>query len=107
MKTYTDKTMIARLNDMAEQILTPDSEGKAFFEAVANRLQFLSNAMSGLIENTLPMLDAAKRQQPPIDNAHVAPGCEKFVAGKQEPVKCSGASVGSTPRLPANLGKTG
>ena len=67
IKNYTDKAMIARLNDMAEQILTPESEGKAFFEAVANRLQFLSDAMCGLIESTLPPLDAAKRQRTPAE----------------------------------------
>lgn len=38
MKTYTTEEMIKRLRDMAIQILTPGSEGKAFFEAVADRL---------------------------------------------------------------------
>ncbi len=56
-KTYETTEMINRLQDMANQILSPDSEGKQFFEAVADRLRQIP---------------------PPVDNAHVAPGCEQF-----------------------------
>jgi len=52
---FTRAEMIARLREMASQILSPQSEGKRFFEAVANELECVSGN-----SDATPHLDAPK-----------------------------------------------